>query len=414
MVSWTSVSTVVKMITAFVSVKVIALIIGPEGIALTGQLTNFASIVMSLSSFGINNGITKYISEYKDDPQKFVLYLGSAFRITIVASLVVGAALMLGSSFLAEKILFSPDYQYVFVFFGCSITLFALNNYLLSVVNGLRLYRKFVVISIANSFVALGFTLFLVHNFQLEGALLALVTSQSVMFCISLWLLRKEVWIKVNNFKHFSVSALKDYGHFAIMGLTIAVTAPLSQLIIRGGVIEQLSISSAGYWEGLNRLSALYLGVITPALTVYLLPRFSELHEREDIRREILNAFKNILPALTVILLAAYFLRYRIIEIVFTEEFYAMEKIFAYQLVGDLFKVAAWIVSLNMLAKRMTKVFVFTEFFFAIFYLSLAFTFMSFSGVVGVTMAYMINCMVYFIYIMVLFRKTIFSFFKYV
>ena len=56
-------STVVKMLTGLISVKVVASIIGPSGVALVGQLNNFATIAMSLASGGINNGITKYVAE---------------------------------------------------------------------------------------------------------------------------------------------------------------------------------------------------------------------------------------------------------------------------------------------------------------------------------------------------------------
>ena len=68
--SFTAMSTVVKMLTGLISVKVVASIIGPSGVALVGQLNNFATIAMSLASGGINNGITKYVAEYKEDKER--------------------------------------------------------------------------------------------------------------------------------------------------------------------------------------------------------------------------------------------------------------------------------------------------------------------------------------------------------
>ena len=64
--SFTAVATLVKMLTGLISVKVVASIIGPAGVALVGQLNNFTSIAMTVSSGGINSGITKYIAEYKE------------------------------------------------------------------------------------------------------------------------------------------------------------------------------------------------------------------------------------------------------------------------------------------------------------------------------------------------------------
>ena len=62
-------ATVIKMITGLVSVKVVAAIIGPAGIALLGQLNNFSTILLSLSNGGINAGITKYVK------YRFVLFI---------------------------------------------------------------------------------------------------------------------------------------------------------------------------------------------------------------------------------------------------------------------------------------------------------------------------------------------------
>ncbi|HEY0897041.1 MAG TPA: oligosaccharide flippase family protein, partial [Sphingobacteriaceae bacterium] len=62
--SLTAVSTLVKMLTGFISVKIISTLIGPAGVALLGQLTNFSTIFLTFSNGGINNGVTKYIAEY--------------------------------------------------------------------------------------------------------------------------------------------------------------------------------------------------------------------------------------------------------------------------------------------------------------------------------------------------------------
>ena len=65
-----AVATVISMLTGFVSVKVVAAVIGPVGVALLGQLNNFAQILLSVSNGGINAGITKYTSEYSDNRKR--------------------------------------------------------------------------------------------------------------------------------------------------------------------------------------------------------------------------------------------------------------------------------------------------------------------------------------------------------
>ena len=149
------------MLTGLISVKVVASIIGPSGVALVGQLNNFATIAMSLASGGINNGITKYVAEYKEDKERIKDCLSTALQITAVCSLLVGTFLILFNSYLSKVILLSPDYNYVFIIFGFTILLYALNLMLISILNGFKEFKRYVRINIANSVIGLIFTLFI-------------------------------------------------------------------------------------------------------------------------------------------------------------------------------------------------------------------------------------------------------------
>ena len=48
--SFTGLSTLIKLITGYVTVKFVASIIGPSGIALIGQLQNFSAIFTTLGA----------------------------------------------------------------------------------------------------------------------------------------------------------------------------------------------------------------------------------------------------------------------------------------------------------------------------------------------------------------------------
>ncbi|MBP3288931.1 MAG: oligosaccharide flippase family protein, partial [Muribaculaceae bacterium] len=199
--SLTSVATLVKMLTGFVSVKVVASIIGPAGVALVGQLNNFATMVMSFASGGINSGITKYVAEYKEDNSLIAQYLSTALRITGICSLICAVLLIVLHRYISELIMLSPDYGYVFVIFGLTVFMYALNNLLTSVVNGYKEFKKFVNIGIANSILGVAFTIVLVLCWQLEGALISAVTYQSIMLLVTVLMIRKLPWFRWSFFK---------------------------------------------------------------------------------------------------------------------------------------------------------------------------------------------------------------------
>ena len=61
-----------------------------------------------------------------------------------------------------------------------------------------------------------------------------------------------------------------------------------------------------------------------------------------------------------------YVLRDIAILILFTEEFMPMSDLFFYQLIGDIFKIASWLLGYLMIAKAMTRIFIITEIVFSI------------------------------------------------
>ena len=408
--SLTSVATLVKMATGLVSVKVVAGIIGPAGVALVGQLNNFATIVMQLACGGINSGVTKYVSENKDDEGRLRGLLSTALRITVFCSAAVGLVMILFNRRLSRLIMLDGSYGYVFVVFGFTVLLYALNNMLISIVNGFKEFRKYVSINIANSIVGLCFTLAFAISFGLKGALLSAISYQSVMLFVTLFMVRKLPWMSREYFRErFSTPTAKKYLQYTLMALVSAACVPVVQLLLRGNVISQLSLEQAGWWEGMNRISNMYLMVITTSFSVYYLPRLSEIQDRYGLKREIFKAYAVIVPMLLVGFTAIWFLRFFVIRLLFTPEFMPMERLFGWQMLGDFFKICSWLLSYLMLAKAKTALFVSTEISFSLLYLVLGFLLVKVNGVVGLNQAYLINYIVYTVVMAIAFRKVLFA-----
>lgn len=404
--SFTAISTLVKMLTGLISVKVVASIIGPTGVALVGQLNNFASIAMAVSSGGINSGITKYVAEYREDENKIRLLLSTALRITVYSSLMVGMLMIVSHSFLSEIVMLSDEYSYVFIIFGITILLYALNMMLTSVLNGFKEFQRYVKINIANSILGLFSTLVFVLTLGLKGALVSAVTYQSVMLLVTLWMVRKLPWLKWSYFKErIDIETTKKYFRYTLMTLTTAATVPVSQMLLRGYVISEISPVEAGWWEAMNRISNMYLMIITSSFSVYYLPRLSELNDPKELRYEIFKGYKVIVPMLLGSFTLVYFLRTIIIRILFTSEFLPMENLFIWQLLGDFFKICSWLLAFLMVAKSMTKTFVATEISFALIFVGLGFLFMHWNGVIGITQGYLVSYILYMVCMIIYFRS---------
>ena len=245
----------------------------------------------------------------------------------------------------------------------------------------------------------------LVVYFGLDGALIALVSNQSVIFFVVVWVIRKHKIICIDNFKKsFNKKEAIKLSSFASMSIVSSVLSPVSHLLIRSHLGETLGWKEAGYWQAIWYISSMYLMVVTTTLSIYYLPRLSEITSKNELKKELFSGYKIIMPIVIISCIAIYLLRDFIIQILFSEEFSEMSDLFLWQLIGDVIKIASWLLSYMMLAKAMTKIFIFSELFFTVLLLALSYFFTNTYGVVGMTYAHTLNYTIYLFFVLFVYR----------
>lgn len=413
-----AIAVLIKMLTAFVSMKAVANILGaagPMGIAMLGQLNNLTAILLAASNGGINNGITRYIAENADDEKEYQPFLGTGFWITATLSVVCGLVLILGAGFFATHILKDIQYITVFYIFGVTVILYGLNTLLISVINGFKEFKKYVIANILGSIIGLVFTIVLAYNFGIYGALIAAVTYQSIVFILTLLLVLNTKWFKPREIiRHFSKPAAIKLGHYSLMALVTAAVMPLSQLVVRGH-ISNYNIDDAGLWEGINRVSNMFLMVFATSLSVYYLPRLTELKTQRELRNEVFSVVKLVAPLLMIFSIALFAGRHIVIHVLFTDAFAKMESLFMFQVLGDFFKLLSWVLAYIMIARSMTRTYIIMEFVsslsqiaFSIFFFERFKEVGSTMGIQGATMGYATSHFLYLICMVFIFRKIVF------
>ena len=401
----TGISTVIKLVSAFVINKVIALYIGPSGLAIVGQLQSFTSIITTFSNGAVSSGIVKYTAEYQTIEQKQKIF-SSSIVTSLICSLIISIFLFVFSDYLSELILKDVQYSSVFIIFGATIFLFALNMVLISILNGQKEIKKYVLVNIAGSVFSLVFTSILIMQLNLMGALYAMVLNQSVIFFVTLAFVIKSSWFKLEYFKQgLDKESLSKLSKYSLMAIVSALTVPVSHLIIREYIGENLGWDSAGYWQGIWYISTMYLMLVTTTLGVYYLPRLSEIQDNKELRKEIFSGYKIIMPIVILASLIIFLLKEYVILIAFSKDFMPMMELFAWQLIGDVIKIASWLLAYLMLAKAMTKVFIYTEVLFSALFVGLSILFVDKFGLVGITYAYALNYLLYLFMMIFIFRK---------
>lgn len=401
------IAVVIKMLTLLGINKILAVYVGPAGYAALGQFQNAVQMITTFASGAINTGVTKYTAEYHADETLQHQVWSTAGSIALIGSIITAAVIAYFNECLAGWFLKDTQYGGVFIWFAATLVFFVFNALLLAILNGKKEVGRYVLANIAGSIFAFVITVAMSVSMKLYGALIALAIYQSVSFFVTFLLVVRAPWFKVAYlFGSIDWKIAKKLAKYTAMALTSAACVPVSHILIRNYLGEHIGWGAAGYWEAMWRLSSAYLMLVTTTLGIYYLPRLAELTCAREIRQEIFQGYKLILPTVIVGAAAIYLLRDFIVQMLFSAEFYAMRDLFAWQLLGDILRIGSWIIAYLMLSKAMFKPFMITEVIFAASFYFLSVMLSQWFGIEGVVIAYAINYLIYWIVIyLVIFRS---------
>lgn len=403
-----AIAVVVKILTLLGLNKILAIYVGPAGYAAIGNFQNAVQMITTFGSGAINTGVVKYTAEYYDDEEKQRLVWRTAGTIAIIGSVVTGIGVTLFSKPIAQFFLKDESYNTVFIWFSVTLVFFIFNTLLLAILNGKKEIHRYIVANIVGSIFSLAVTSILAIIYGLHGALIALAIHPSFAFIVTLFLCYKADWFKFSYlFGGIDKAAALNLAKYTAMALTSAACVPVSHILVRNHLGETFGWEAAGYWEAMWRLSGAYLMLVTTTLSLYYLPRLSEIREAKELKAEITQGYKIILPVAAVCGLVIYLLRDFIISVLFTAEFIAMRELFAWQMMGDTLKIGSWILAYLMLGRAMVKLFMITEIVFAAGFVFWTYLITSQIGFEGVTLAHTVNYALYWVTMSVFIGKTV-------
>lgn len=387
-------STLIKMLTGMLSLKIVALYTGPEGIAILSQFMTLVSILSTIAGGGIGLGVIKYVAEYAQS-KELPGFLSTATFYTIFFSLLTMLSGLIFSKELSIWILGSVEFEYLIFWMSIAQILIAMHLLFCSCINGFGEIRLLVSISVISSIISLFLIASFAFFYQVKGTLLAFVLSQTIAIFISTAFLYRRKWFPFLFSINVKTTHLFNLSRYSLMSIVSTLTVPIAQIIVRNDLNTLFGWHSVGYWQAVVRLSDAYLLFVTTALTAYYLPRLSQLQTRITIKKEVVQAYYTLMPTIAIILFLIYLCRGIIINVLYSKTFSPATQLFAYQLTGDFFRIAGWLFTYLLIAKSWTKTYVATEIILSLIFVGIAHVFSRTYGLVGVTYAFALT---YFIY----------------
>lgn len=393
---YSGVSTAISLLVRLISNKIIAVYLGTSGIFLLGQLKDFLRLSNVISGFGIENGIIKYTSEFQKSDEELRKILSTSFRTHLFFSLIFCILILIFKNTIAEYLLLDFDSKFYFLILSISVISFSIHTLLMSIINGIKKIKLYVTINIFSVVISAILMIILVLKYAIIGALYALIINQIITLLVTLILF--YIYKPFNFsllFSDFNFKYFKKLSAFSVMAITGPTCLIISTFVVRYYISDKFDTNFAGSWEAMWRISAIYLLFLISTFKFYLIPTFSKLNS-ENLKKEVFKIWKVVIPIIIVITAGVYLLRDIIITVLLSNEFFLINEIIFFHLLGDIIKINCWVLGNILISKADTKAFVFFQIEWSVIFVILSYFLINAYGFWGVSLAYFITYIIHF------------------
>ncbi|OAZ04878.1 polysaccharide biosynthesis protein [Flavobacterium succinicans] len=396
----------VTFVLGFISNKVVAVFLGPSGMAILGNFRNLGAMLKSVATLGISTSLVKLVAENKENKTALSELYATFLSVFIIISSLLAIGVFFFAEGIAELLFDSSQWTTPIRVVGLSLPLVLLTTFWLAIYNGLEQFKTIVLVQLVSSVLVFIVTISLIYFHSIDGAVWAIALSELLMVLATFVFVVKDK--RFFQF-HFRFLIKKEYltaiQKFSAMALLTAIIAPLTLLLIRNAITTNYSLVEAGYWEATTKLSGFYMLFFTSGLSLYYMPKLASLSTDDAFKKEVKVYFSSFVPLFLVMLLVLFFAKEWILKWVFTTDFLKLKSVLIWQFIGDFFKILTLAFGYQILVKARFKVYFFLEITFNLSYLLLSLYWIKTRGYEGVIQAYCCASVLGFVLILIVFRK---------
>ncbi|HEX7686155.1 MAG TPA: hypothetical protein VF453_00550, partial [Burkholderiaceae bacterium] len=351
----------VRMACSFVSIKITAVALGPAGLALVAQFSNFVSLFQSMLGQALTTGVVRLDAEYAQDPPRRLRVRATAARMLVALAVVFGLVMAVASAPVAGWLLSDRAYAVLIALSGIAVAAAMATDLLngtLSAVQEIGLVGRATMAS-----TILGLAVFAPCAYLwgvaggLWGSFAVLVATAGVSAIV---VRRRSRGVRLGDFRGaFDRTECRRLLGFYPMLLVNGALAPLTLILVRDALVEHLGLDAAGLWQASWRLSEAYQAVILSSTTLYFMPSMgARIGDPRALRRQLLRTLALATGSTAALAAGIAILRVPIVHAVFSARFAPVAGLLPLQLAGDVLKMAGWILAMALVAAMRTRRFI--------------------------------------------------------
>jgi len=347
-----------------VRVKVLAVLLGPVGVGISGLYFATIELLKTIFSLGLGYSAVKEISSAlaRDDNRKTATVLKTLWR----CSWVLGVLGMLAAIFFSRQLSYAAfgnaDYAKSISILSIALPLSILALSEGAVLQGFRRIRDMAKASIWSSLIGLGGAFIMYSFWGLNGIIPAIL----FVFCFELlitWFYARK--IKAPSTQLSWSQTFKEGRSMVALGFFMTaslLSSTISLYFVRSFIVQQNDLISVGFFIAAWTISSMYMLSIFNAMGADYFPRLSSVaHDPAQMKKAVNEQTEIALLLTAPVIIATISFADILISILYSKEFQPTASILTWQLAGDFFKVLSWPMGFILLAKGKGIAFLVTE-----------------------------------------------------
>lgn len=358
---WGGSMSAVRMACSFVSIKVTAVVLGPAGLAVIAQFSNFVSLFQGMLGQGLMTGVVRLDAEYGGDAERRRRVRATAARMLVALTVLFGLIMAASAEPVSQWLLADNSHATLIAFAGIAVGAAMVTDLLSGTLNASKEIGLVGVSTIVSTVLGLAIVAPCTYVWGVTGGLWATFAACITSALVTVIVVgRRSRGVRLTDFfGPFDRSECRRLLGFYPMLLVNGALAPLTLILVRDTLAARLGLEAAGLWQATWRLSEAYQTVIVSSTALYFISSLGErLRDPPALRRQVLRALATAAGATALLALPIALLREPIVQVVLSAKFEAVTGMLPWQLVGDVLKMAGWIFGMTLVAMMRTRRFI--------------------------------------------------------
>jgi len=351
---------VFKILIGMIKNKLVALLLGPEGMGIIGIFQTAIRFIQTGAGLGVNQSAVRDISEANtdNDKNKYSRIIVITKRIVLFTGLLGCIVTIVISPILSKLMMGDSSYTISFILLSAVIAFNIITEGQLGILKGMRQLRSLAKATLISSIVGLIAMIPLIYFFKVKGIVPGLIISSGIALYFTNIFVKK---ISYNKEKLKIKELFKEASPMLKMGIALMFVTFLQtivSLIIAAFIRDKGGINTMGYYSaGITMLNS-YFGVIITALMTDYYPRIAAINkDNVKIQNELNKQSAVSLVLICPLLVFFIFFMPLVIQILYTKEFFPTLDFLKYGIYGTLITICSNQIDMILVAKFKIKLY---------------------------------------------------------